>query len=106
MGKEMLVSWRAVIFAEKETQSICGQLSKIGKDRAVVSVERNVLPGSRCTLSVSLPKPGEDGKTQYLEAQGIVAISVQRAMTFHLTLRQLELKHDGESLLNDYLRKV
>lgn len=104
-NEEIRVNWRAAIVPLDGNRAVYGHLSTVGKRRAVVKLDHNLMPGYRCNLALMLPKNTPDEMPQYIEGRGVVAASVHSATQFHITLDWLELKGNGESLLREHIGK-
>jgi hypothetical protein len=99
------VHWRASVMPLDGKQASYGRLSKIGKGMAIVKVGHNFHPGHRCNLSVMLPKSRPDEAPRFIEADGVVSVSVLSSFDFCVTLSPLKMKGNGRTLLDEQIMK-
>lgn len=103
LDDEVRVSWRAAVMPGNGGQVIHGYLCKIGKSMAVVRMDHNLPPGLHCMLVLLLPKNSVDEPARFVEARCIVSAVVLAQMQFHITFDWLEMKGDGEHMLQQKL---
>lgn len=101
--EEIRVNWRTAVLLEDSDAAVWGHVCRIGKGRAVVRMDRNLSSGLRCRLVLALPKNDVAEPNCFVEADCIVSDSVHSMMQFHVTLDWLEMKGNGETLLQERL---
>lgn len=99
------VSWRALLAPLNGAQPVHGRLRALAKEKVVVGIDHNLMPGHRCNLTLMLPKEHPDEPGRFVAGNGVVLTSIQSSMQFHVTLKWEKLDPSGEKLLNEHVRR-
>jgi hypothetical protein len=97
------INWRAAVLPNDGKAAIYGRLYRLSKSKAEVLMDRNLMPGYRCNLVLMLPKSDPDEAHQFIEGRSVVSAAVLSSMQFRITLDWLEMKGNGETLLQERL---
>ncbi|MDD2701035.1 MAG: hypothetical protein PHH36_07315 [Sideroxydans sp.] len=93
--------WRAALAFGSDGNILQGRTYRIGRNKAVLSVDRNLPAGGRCKLILMPPKESIDGEVSKVYANAEIETSVLASDHFQITVRWLDMDEMSKRVLDE-----
>jgi hypothetical protein len=103
---EIRVNWRAAIMFGNNGNVLQGRAQRIGRSKAMISVDRNLPAGGHCELALLPPRELPHGAAPQVRGRAEILCSVLAADQFQITVRWLDMDENSKRLLEEKLQSA
>ena len=103
---EIRVNWRAALVFGSGGRVLQGRVQRIGRNMALVSVDRNLPTGGHCELALMPPVEQPGGTTPQVRGRAEILLSVLSVDQFKIALRWLDMDDNSKRLLDEKLQSA
>lgn len=103
---EIRVNWRAALVFGSGGRVLQGRAQRIGRNKALISVDRNLPTGGHCELALMPPREQPDGNAPQVRGRAEILFSVLSADQFQITLRWLDMDDNSKRLLDEKIQSA
>jgi hypothetical protein len=103
---EIRVNWRAAIMFGSNGNVLQGRAQRIGRSKALISVDRNLSTGGHCELALMPPRELPNGDAPQVRGRAEILCSVLAADMFQITVRWLDMDENSKRLLEEKLQSA
>jgi hypothetical protein len=103
---QIRVNWRAAIMFGSNGNVLQGRAQRIGRSKALISVDRNLPAGGYCELALMPPCEQPGGNAPQMRGRAEILCSVLAADMFQITVRWLDMDENSKRLLEEKLQSA
>lgn len=101
---EMRAYWRAFISIGNGGTVLQARTQHVGKNKAVLNVERYLPAGGHCELALLPPREYPDGEITQVRGRAEIVTSVLASDQFKITVRWLDMDDNSKRLLDEKIQ--